>query len=289
MDEKESTAIESAVINEAINYIFEHIDEELTVDDVARHCAYSRYHLTRMFKERTEEALYQFIRRARLERSAWRLKVQKEKSITEIGEHYGYSASNFASAFRQQLHTSPRDFRRSSEEAAQQSVFAHGMTLDELEAAQDRITIEWMDDFTVICERKIGNYHRLADEWCAFMEKYESLADEDTLYMECTMDDPSITDADHCMYEMWQTIPPTHPALRVDTDAPYLIQHIAGGKYAVYHYKGYPQFIYMVYQEMFCRWLAKTGNQLDERQIFDIYRKIEPDGYMEIDICFPLK
>lgn len=56
MEEKDSTTIRNAVINKAINYIFEHIDEEITVDDVARHCSYSKYHLMRMFKEDTEEA-----------------------------------------------------------------------------------------------------------------------------------------------------------------------------------------------------------------------------------------
>ena len=63
----------------------------------------------------------------------------------------------------------------------------------------------------------------------------------------------------------------------------------AGGKYAVYHFKGYPQMLYMVYQGVFCRWLSKTGNHIDERPVFDIYRKVEENGYMEIDICFPLK
>ena len=49
-------------------------------------------------------------------------------------------------------------------------------------------------------------------------------------------------------------------------------------------------FLFMVYQEIFCRWLSKTGNQLDERRpIFDIYRLVGENGYMEIDICFPLK
>ena len=71
MDNTENYAIRSAVINKAINYIFDHIDEEITVDDVAHYCSYSRYHLTRMFKEQTDEALYQFIKRIRLERSAW--------------------------------------------------------------------------------------------------------------------------------------------------------------------------------------------------------------------------
>lgn len=37
----------------------------------------------RMFKEDTDEALYQFMKRVRLERSAWRLKVEKDKSIKD--------------------------------------------------------------------------------------------------------------------------------------------------------------------------------------------------------------
>ena len=67
MKDKGSTTIRKAVINQAINYIFEHIDEDITVDDVAKHCSYSKYHLTRMFKEDTDEALYQFIKRVRSE------------------------------------------------------------------------------------------------------------------------------------------------------------------------------------------------------------------------------
>lgn len=177
MDNTEKHAICNAVINKAINYIFDHIDEEITVDDVAHYCSYSRYHLTRMFKEETDEALYQFIKRIRLERSAWCLKVEKEKSITEIGEKY---------------------------------------------------------------------------------------------------------------YDLCQTISPDQLVLKKNEHI--LLQNFQGGKYAAYHFKGFPQFLFMVYQEIFCRWLSRTGNQLDEkRPIFDIYRLVGEDGYMEIDICFPLK
>lgn len=220
MEDRESTTIRSAVINRAISYIFDHIEEDITVDDVARHCAYSKYHLTRMFKEDTDEALYQFMKRVRLERSAWRLKVEKEKSITEIGGEYGYSSSNFATAFKKHLDMSPADFRKNSEQLVKESSFSHGISLDELEDAGELITME-------------------------------------------------------------------HPALKGHTDI--LTHGFNGGTYAVYHFKGYPQFLFMVYQEIFCRWLSKTGNQLDERPILDIYRMVREDGYMEIDICFPLK
>lgn len=287
MEEKESTPIRRAVINKAINYIFDHIEDDITVDEVARHCAYSKYHLTRMFKEDTDEALYQFIKRVRLERSAWRLKVEKEKSITEIGGEYGYSSSNFATAFKKHLDISPADFRKKSEQIVKESSFSHGISLDELDDAGKRITIEHLEDLTVIYERKKGNYHNLPEEWCIFIEKYQYLTTKDTIYIECTIDDPSITDENNCMYELCQTISPEHPALKEDSSL--LVHNFEGGRYAVYHFKGYPQFLFMVYQEIFCRWLSKTGNQLDEKPILDIYRVVKEDGYMEIDICFPLK
>ena len=287
MEEKNSNSIQSAVIDKAINYIFDNIDEDITVDDVARHCCYSKYHLMRMFKEYADEALYQFIMRVRIERSAWRLKVEKNKSITEIGVDYGYSSSNFATAFKKHLNVSPADFRKISEQMVEQSSFSHGISIDELEKSENLITVERLNSFLVVYERKKGNYHNMPEEWSKFIKKYERLSSEDTIYIESTIDDPSITDENKCMYELCQTISPDHPALKENTGI--FTRVFDGGKYAVYHFKGFPQFLFMVYQEVFCRWLSKTGNQLDDRPIFDIYRFVREDGYMEIDICFPLK
>ena len=287
VEENSIVTIQNSVINKAIDFIFDNIDNEITVDDVARHCSYSKYHLMRMFKEDTEEALYQFIKRIRLERSAWRLKVEKDKSITKIGVDSGYSSSNFATAFKKQLNVSPVDFRKSSEQMVEESSFSHGVSIDELEETENLITVEQLDSFLVVYERKKGNYNNMPEEWCRFIKKYKDLATEDTIYIESTIDDPSITDENSCMYELCQTISPDHPILKENSDI--LTHTFDGGKYAVYHFRGFPQFLFMIYQEVFCSWLSKTGNQLDNRPIFDIYRNIGEDGYMEIDICFPLK
>lgn len=287
MEEKNSNTIRNVVINKAIDYIFDHIDEDITVDDVAKHCSYSKYHLMRMFKEDTEEALYQFIKRIRLERSAWRIKVEKDKSITKIGVDSGYSSSNFATAFKKHLNVSPVDFRKVSEQMVEESSFSCGVSIDELEETENLITVEQLDRFLVVYERKKGNYNHMPKEWCEFIKKYKHLATEDTIYIESTIDDPSITDENSCMYELCQTISPNHPILKENSDI--LTHTFDGGRYAVYHFKGFPQFLFMIYQEVFCRWLSKTGNQLDNRPIFDIYRNVREDGYMEIDICFPLK
>ena len=213
--------------------------------------------------------------------------MEKDKSVAEIGIDYGYSSSNFATAFKKHMNISPADFQKKSEQMVEQSSFSHGVSIDELEKLENLITVEKLDSFLVVYERRKGNYHDLPEQWCRFIKKYEHLASENTIYMESTIDDPSITDEDRCMYELCQTISPAHPALKEDSGI--LTHTFEGGKYAVYHYKGFPLFLFMVYQEVFCRWLSKTGNQLDNRPIFDIYRNIREDGYMEIDICFPLK
>ena len=276
--------IEKTIINKAITYILSNLEEDISVGDVSSFCGISKYHLNRIFKKETGEALYEFIKRNKIERSAWRLKVEKNKSVTEISNDYGYSSSNFSTEFKKSLHISPSLFRKESEERVHLCSLSRGLTLDDMESMEKNITIETLPDMFVIYERKKGNYKNMPLEWCNFIDKYSYLKTDDTLYIECTLDDPSITDEDNCLYEICQTVEAKDPRISNLSTSMFL-----GGKCAVYHYKGWPEFLYMVYQEIFCRWLKKTGYEMDSRPIIDIYRLVRDDGYMEIDICFPLK
>ena len=276
--------IEKTIINKAITYILSNLEEDISVGDVSSFCGISKYHLNRIFRKETREALYEFIKRNKIERSAWRLKVEKNKSVTEISSDYGYSSSNFSTEFKKSLHISPSLFRKESEERVHLCSLSRGLTLDDMESMEKNITIETLPDMFVIYERKKGNYKNMPSQWCSFIEKYSYLKTDDTLYIECTLDDPSITDEDNCLYEICQTVDKTDRRISNLSTTKF-----TGGKYAVYHYKGWPEFLYMVYQEVFCRWLKKTGYEMDSRPIIDIYRLVRDDGYMEIDICFPLK
>ena len=276
--------IEKTIINKAITYILSNLEEDISVGDVSSFCGISKYHLNRIFRKETGEALYEFIKRNKIERSAWRLKVEKNKSVTEISSDYGYSSSNFSTEFKKSLHISPSLFRKESEERVHLCSLSRGLTLDDMESMEKNITIETLPDMYVIYERKKGNYKNMPSQWCSFIEKYSYLKTDDTLYIECTLDDPSITDEDNCLYEICQTVDKTDRRISNLSTTKF-----TGGKYAVYHYKGWPEFLYMIYQEVFCRWLKKSGYEIDTRPIIDIYRLVRDDGYMEIDICFPLK
>ncbi|MDD6037740.1 MAG: AraC family transcriptional regulator [bacterium] len=281
--------IENEAINKAINYIIDHMGEEICVEDVADHCHFSKFYFNRMFKEATGESVYAFIKRAKMEQSAFRLKVERQKSVTDISGDYGYSSSNFSSAFRQQYHMSPADFRK--------SILEHALSanpnweeysdrvpeyMPSFEECDENVTIEVLDDLFVIYERYKGNYRDLKQVWCDFLGKYQDYMTEESLLLEITYDDPSITDADNCLFDV---------CLSVDLGCTLEnTRTVEGGRYIVYHFKGHLWEIYPAHQALLGIWFAKSGYEIDKRCGFDIYRFVDPENmYMVIDFYVPIK
>lgn len=315
--------IENQIINSAIDFILSHLEGGISVDDVAEVCGFSKFYLNRLFKAETGESIYAFIKRLKVEQSAFRLKVEKERSITEIGSDYGYSPSNYATVFSKHFQKNPASFRKEIVEKSVFHPFYHGVKnkIETYEQVCRHITIETLPDFFVLYERRKGDYHNLSSDWCTFTERYKDFITDKTLFLERTFDDPSITKSDSCMYDICLTVDKNDPRLKTqcrlsggtcggvsggisgagfgagasaknaDTGTDFMPSTavIPGGKFAVYHYKGFPQQIYAAYQSFFCRWLSETGNRLDDRSAFDIYRKIDCKSmYMELEICFPI-
>ena len=275
--------ITSEYINRAIDYILDHANEKISVDEIAAHCNFSRYYFSRMFKIETGESIYEFIKRIKMEQSAFRLKVEKSRSITDISCDYGYSSSNYSVAFKQHHDLSPIEFRRSIMQKSLANPFINtGVGLETLDGCRKKISIEILEDYPVIYQRHKGNYGDLSVHWGAFQEKYQEYVTEQTLFLERTYDDPSITDIDECLYDICMTVPKS-----CKLENTFMIR---GGKYAVYHFNGPVKQIYTAYQSIFNVWLPQSNYDIDERYGFDIYRKIDCDSMiMEIDICIPIK
>ena len=276
--------ITNETVNHAIDYILEHINEELSVDDVAAHCHFSKYHFGRMFKEQTGESVYAFMKRLKVEQSAFRLKVEPKRSVTDIGYAFGYSPSNYSWLFRQQYQTNPVNFRRNCYQATIQHPFFHN-TFSEMESFEEcnqKITVKTLPDYYVVYERRIGSYRYLSRQWRYFIEKYREFVNADTQFLERTFDDPAITDQNGCLYDICMSVDKS-----VSLENTFTIE---GGQCAVYSYKGLGKHIYAAYQTIFTVWLPQTPYTLDSRSGFDIYHMVDSEsGYMELDICLPLK
>jgi len=276
--------IRDELINRGIDYIIEHLNEDISIEDVAKHCNYSKYHFSRKFKEETGESLYAFIKRMKMNQSAVKLQLEKEKSITDIGLDYGYESTNFSAVFKKQHDAPPTKYRKITADTYFPSPFYQDglYQFQSFEEYDKRIVIQKWDTCKVIYERCVGNYIEIKDKWKTFLEKYNDYIQEDTLFIERYYDDPSITELNKCVYDMCITANQNCPLENVTS--------IQQGRYAVYLYKGAVEEIYNAVQGMFHSWLPNSRYEMSGSYSLNRYHVMDSNNmYVEMDICIPIK
>lgn len=89
-------------MNDVVDYIEEHLTDDISYDKLAQLACCSTYHLQRMFPFITDVALSEYIRRRRLTQAAFELQ-SKDVKVIDIALKYGYdSPEAFSRAFKQQ-------------------------------------------------------------------------------------------------------------------------------------------------------------------------------------------
>lgn len=111
---KSSSGIISGVITDTLEWINEHISENLDADTIARKSGYSRWHFQREFKHLTGLSLKDFIRIRRVIAASKAVSSGKTP-LNEIAPSYGFTNELcLLRAFRKYLHMTPTDLRASS-------------------------------------------------------------------------------------------------------------------------------------------------------------------------------
>ncbi len=87
-------------LNEAVNYIEEHLDKQISYDKAAQIACCSTFHFQRMFSYIADVPLAEYIRRRRITLAAFDLQSTNER-IIDIALKYGYdSPTSFNRAFQ---------------------------------------------------------------------------------------------------------------------------------------------------------------------------------------------
>lgn len=94
-------------VNQAQVFIQNHLDENITIEDIAKDACFSPFHFHRIFASFTGENIYSYIKRLRLERAASEL-MWKNDPIIDVAKraHFKNSAS-FSKAFKEYFGESP--------------------------------------------------------------------------------------------------------------------------------------------------------------------------------------
>ena len=103
---------DESIVEKAISYIEKHLNEDLSLDELAKNLHYSKFYLERVFAETIDCTVYQYIKERRLTEAARKL-IETDKPIVEIALEARYSTQQaFTLAFRKRYLCTPQNYRR---------------------------------------------------------------------------------------------------------------------------------------------------------------------------------
>ncbi|MGN0327675.1 MAG: helix-turn-helix domain-containing protein [Lachnospira sp.] len=107
--------VNNQIMQEIATYIYNHYNEKLVLEDMARQFNLSRSYLSKKFKSSTGFGFKEYIINVRIQH-ACTLLLETSKSITDIAFECGFNDSNyFGDAFRRIKGISPNKYRKNKE------------------------------------------------------------------------------------------------------------------------------------------------------------------------------
>ncbi len=101
----------SRPINSCMNYIYAHIKERITIEDLAEHTHNSASYISRLFKEELGISASDYIRKAKIETSKNLLRYS-EYSLIDIANYLSFSSqSHFIQVFQKEVGMTPKKYR----------------------------------------------------------------------------------------------------------------------------------------------------------------------------------
>ena len=102
----------SRTIREAIDYLHQHYTQDISLNDVARHCNVSYNHLSFLFKKETGENIVAYVNQLRVYQAA-RMILFDSMPVSVISEKAGFKSYNhFYSTFRSITGKIPSEFKK---------------------------------------------------------------------------------------------------------------------------------------------------------------------------------
>lgn len=280
-------------LSRARRYLERHLDEPLSLEELARVACFSPFHFSRIYAAMCGESLMATWRRLRLERAAFALRYS-ERSITELAFEAGYETLEaFGRGFRKQTGLSPSTYRRCMRftgdaglDTPRQALLSDphpegGHPMD--------VTIQTFEDLRVAYLRHIGPYQTCDAAWqklCSNPGLRASFGPH-TLAIGIGYDDPDTTEASKIRLDVCVTIPETFVV-----PEGLLTQTLQGGEFAVLRHVGSYAGLHDCYRHLYGHWLPKSGREPKAAPAMEIYRN-DPDTVSEAelitDLCLPLK
>lgn len=108
-----NTAKVHARFQKVLEYIDNHLEDDLSVEILSGVAAFSKYHFHRQFSELFGIGVYEYVQLCRLKRASYQLAFRSHRQVIDIALTSGYKGpESFSRAFKKSIGQSPSEFRR---------------------------------------------------------------------------------------------------------------------------------------------------------------------------------
>lgn len=294
-------------INRVVDYIEAHLDEEHTLETLARVAYFSPYHFHRIFRALTGETINNYVKRIRLQMAGSMLLSDYQRAVSDIAASCGFnSTAVFCRAFREHFGRNTGDFRRyhynqmskndQTDRKNGQSLLNPSLYISDDLLNQKRnvlmeknIEVREMPAMNLIYCRHTGPFDRISgayEKLFRWAGPRGLLRFPETRTVTVYHDDPKVVEIDKVRQSACITVNGD-----IKTEGEFGNMHLPGGKYAVGRFKVKPHQFGEAWDAV-CRWLADSGYQPSDGYPYEYYpeehTKEDPPTFT-VDICVPVK
>ena len=261
----------------AIKFIYQNIDEPITLELIAKNIGSSVSTLKRLFLDATGSSAGSFIRRLRMER-AFRSLQNKESSVLEIALSSGFEDhSAFTRSFKENFGYNPSLARTKMN------------IVNELEAVSlEEPEIIEIDEFKIQAVTKQGLYFEVAPlAWKTLKEHLDEavLGDDFTgTFIAIGHDNPHDGEIAEDQVRFSAGVAYLSADLRIESIT------IAGGDYAKFNYTGKLNNMGLAYHYIYGAWINKSSVKIDDTKPAFMMMDKFPDTFEEqrVSIYVPI-
>lgn len=281
-------------LERALEYIEEHLNDNIGLNEVSKETGYSYYYMTRLFTSVLGESVGRYINRRKLYNASRKL-IDTDERVLDIAVDCGFASSEaFSRAFKSEFGSSPAEYRKAGadlvvnakRELVPEDVYhiAHNISHSPEIIMTDETKVVGVRGTTSLSD------NRIPEIWKQFLLFPKELFDgADVGYGICETKRAVYTRDGDVLFTVMAA-----GAVNTFESLPRTLERkiLSAGKYAVFTHRGTFANLHRTYRYIFGTWLKTAGEELDDREDFEMYqRKIvsydDPDN--EVKIFIPIK